>query len=139
MNTLHNEVVKWPSWDINAVMRDIYDIGERLLIFPILLGETARQVYDHPDHMFDLDVPIVEWGIREAQMTPEVLSLFKTWNFKENDKGYEYTFEHVPVQIYIIKKKWKFLENLDQKFYKVDDFKLPNPFNDYWKIRTLVR
>ena len=81
------------KWNTNAAMRDIYDVGERLQVFPILLGEVARQIYDHPDHMFDISVDKIEWGIMQSQMTAEVKSLFNTWNFTPNEKGYEYTYE----------------------------------------------
>jgi len=127
------------SWDINAAIRDIYDIGERIQQFPIMLGEVARQMHDHLDHSFDIQTDKIEWMIPERGLTPEVKSLFKTWGFKENAKGYEYTFEGIPVQIRVIKRRYSFFERPDQRFYKVDDFKIPNPFEKYWKARFLIQ
>lgn len=139
MNTL-SESVRHSSWYINAAMRDIYDIGEKIQFFPILLLETARQVYDYNNDFYkSLDVPKIDWGIFEKNVTPEVKSLFKTWNFKENEKGYEYSFENIPIQIHIIRKKWPVLENLDMRFYKIDEFRIPNPFEKYWRQRNLVK
>lgn len=138
MNSISTRI--HPCWNLNAAMRDLYDLGERIQFFPILLLETARQVYDHPEDIYyDIDVPRIDWGIFGKNMTPEVKSLFKTWNFKENDKGYEYTFEGIPVQIHVIKKKWPELENLDIRRYKMDEFRFPNPFEKYWMHRNFVK
>lgn len=134
---MNKQDLSW-SLKVNSAMRDLYDLGERIQFFPILLGETARQIRDNPDHTFNLKVDKIEWGIFEKNMTAEIKSLFKTYNFKENEKGYEYEFEGVPVQIYVIKKHWRFLDNLDMRFYKTDEFRLPNPFKAYWPARYLV-
>ena len=136
MNTLSKPA---SSWNVNACMRDIFDLGERLQIFPILLGEVAKQIHDNPDPTFDLKVTSIEWGLPKRNLTPEVVSLFNTWNFTPNAKGYEYSFEGIPVQIRIYKHRYEFFERLDTKFYKVDEFKLPNPWEKYWKIRNLIQ
>ena len=132
--------LEFKSWDINAALRDIYDLGERIQLFPLMLGDVAKQIHDNQDIMMDVKVnDKIEWGIHEKNMTPEVISLFKTWNFKPNDRGWEYTFENIPIQIVVIKRKYKFFDNPDQKFYKVDEYKIPNPFESYWKARYLIR
>lgn len=107
---------------------------------PILLGEVARQIRENSDTLFDLKVnEQIEWGITEKDLTSEKVSLFKTWGFKENEKGFEYTFENIPIQIVVIKGDYPFFKNLDTKFYKVDEYKIPNPFEEYWKNRTLIQ
>jgi hypothetical protein len=136
MNTLSKPAT---SWNVNAAMRDIYDIGERIQLWPIMLGQVAKQIHDNPDSLFDLKVTEIEWMIPYKNLTAEVKSLFNTWGFKENERGYEYSFEGIPVYIRVIKRKYAFFEKPDQKFYKVDDFMLPNPFNAYWRIHNLVR
>ena len=89
--------------------------------------------------MFDIQVDHIEWGIPERGLTTEVKSLFNTWGFKPNAKGYEYTFEGIPIQIRVIKRRYSFFERPDQRFYKVDDFKIPNPFEKYWRARFLIQ
>ncbi len=142
INTIEQPIEYYKSWDVNAVLRDIYDLGEMILARPLLLGEVAKQIHDEQDIMFDLKLPIgtkIEWGISKKNMTPEKVSLFKTWNFKENEKGFEYTFEYIPVQIIVYKNNYAFFKNPDMKFYKVDDFDIPNPFDKYWKARYLIK
>lgn len=122
-------------------MRDIYDLGERIQYFPILLGEVARQVRENQDILMDIKLyegDVIEWGLPKKQVTPEVISFFKMWNFKENDKGFEYTFEHIPVQIVVFGGDYKFLNNTDTKFYKVDEYRLPNPWDEYWENRAII-
>lgn len=127
------------STNINAAMRFMYDLGEAIQYPFILMGETAKQVVDNPDSYFDLHVDHIELGIPSKQMTPETISTLKIYHFKENEKGWEYSWEGVPIQLYVITRKYKFFDNLDTKFYKIDEFKLANPFAAYWKARAIVK
>ena len=127
------------SWNVNAAMRDIYDIGEKIQLWPILLGDAAKQIHDNPDRFFDLKLNKIEWCIPMRNNTPEIQSLFKTWGMTPNERGYEYSFEGIPIYIRLIKRHYAFFDKPDMGYYKVDEFMLPNPWSDYWKIRNLIR
>lgn len=139
MNTHGTNGLMMNSSAINMAMLFMYDFGERILYPLILMGETARQVFDNTDHLFDLKVDKIEFGLPIRQLTPETKSTLTTYHFKENVLGYEGSWEGVPIQIYVIKRNYGFFKNLDVRYYKLDEFKLANPFEAYWRIRQLVR
>jgi len=127
------------SWNVNAAMRDIYDIGEKIQLWPVILGEVAKQIHDNPDRFFDLKVTSIEWCIPARNNTAEVKSLFNTWGFEPDERGYHYSFEGIPIYVRLIKRKYSFFDKPDMGYYKVDEFMLPNPWSDYWKVRNLIR
>lgn len=130
------------AWDINAAMRDLYDLTEMASLPYVLLGDAARQLYDGKDGFNNstLQVDKLEWGMFEKNLTPEVQSLFRAWNFETwEDKGFKYKFENVPVYVRVLTKKWKFFELPDMRFYGPDFFKIPNPFERYWKSRFIIK
>lgn len=129
------------SWDIGEALRELYDTFERIMHNGVLLGEVAKQIKEEKRDGLDrhIEVSEIEWGLPKKNLTPEVASLFKTWGFTPTETGYEYKIGNVPVKIRVYSRKYKFLENLDVAFYGVDEFRLPNPFNTYWKVRNLIK
>jgi hypothetical protein len=130
------------AWDVNAAMRDIYDVAERAMLPYVLLGDAAKQLVDGVDGFNgnDLQVDKLEWGIPQRNLTPEIKSLFLVWRFESwDDKGFKYEFQGVPVYVHIFTRKYKFFDLPDMKFYGPDFFKIPNPFKTYWPMRHMIK
>lgn len=127
--------------EIKRALLDLTDVLEMASLPYVLLGETARAMMDGKDGIAenDLNVDIIEVGVFQRNMTPEVLSLFKTWKFEKNEKGYTYKMGNVPIQLVVVQRRYKFFDNPDQRFYGPDTFKLPNPFENYWKARFIIQ
>lgn len=124
--------------NVNAAMRYIYDQMERCVIYNyIVLGETARAIYDGKQ----ITSPVIEIGIRKAEFTPEVKSLFNQWGYKHDLQtgNWTTTFEGIPITFKIISREYNFFKHLDQRFYDVDEYHIPNPFEKYWKARFLIQ
>ena len=128
------------SDEIGFAMREIYDTMIKASLFGLILGDAAYQIKvlgrdGYTDH---LQVDHLEWGIPEAAHTAEVKSFFKTWGFTPTDTGYSYMIGKVPIIIRIFKRKYHFLSNFDTVFYGVDEFRIPNQFNKYYKARYIL-
>lgn len=100
-----------------------------------LLGEAARAV------KFEDYTPInkIEVGLTSKRVTPEVRQALKEWKYEKVDGHWEQVYMNVPIIFREIKRNYKFLENPDTRFYDVDEYKIPNPFESYWKARFLVQ
>lgn len=129
--------------DIKMAVKDIFDMSERCLINFVILGDLAKAIRENVDNLI---TDHLEIGMPSRALTPEVKSLFKTWNFMETSYGYIYYFSppikweiKIPVEIHVIKRKYRFLDNPDHGFFGVDNFYIPNPFDNYWKARHLVQ
>lgn len=132
----NNGLKKLDPLAINGAMRYIYDQMERCLIYDyVILGDASRAIFEGRQ----IDTNKIEVGIKGMQFTPEVLSLFKEWGYyKGTDLQWHTSFEGVPITFKIIKRKYNFLKNPDTKFYDVDEYHLPNPFEKYWKMRAMI-
>lgn len=135
-------LTNWGVEDMASAIRDIADMSEKTMIRFIILGDLARAIRDHDGNYVGEKVQI---GFPASHLTPEIKSLFKTWKFEETKYGYKYFYTPpikwdiaIPVEIYIFKKHYKFFENPDLGWYRVDDFLIPNPFEKYWKARYLI-
>lgn len=127
---------------VNAAMRDLYDLIEMAMLPYVLLGDAARQLQDGVDGFTEkyLHVDRLEWAMFESNLTPEVQSLFRTWNFETwEDKGFKYEFEGVPCYVRVITRDYKFFQMPDMKFYGPDMFKVANPFEKYWPLRHMIK
>ena len=129
------------SWDIGVAMRDLYDLFEKIMVKGVLLGDVAYQIKIAGRGALDCPVSVeeLEWGMPKKNLTAEVKSLFKTWGFIPTESGYEYKISNVPVKIKVYSRKYKFFEHPDQALYMVDEFNIPNPFENYWKVRSLIK
>lgn len=127
---------------VGAALRDLYDVTEMALLPYILLGDAAKQLNDGVDGFEKnlLQVDRLEWGMFQRNLTPEVESLFRTWNFEPwEDKGFKYEFEGVEIYVHVISRDYKFFQMPDMKYYGPDMFKIANPFNKYWPLRHMIK
>ena len=133
----------WGTEDMRNAMRDIADMSEKTMINFFMLGDIAKAVHERDDMII---TDKIEIGMKANGLTPEILSLFNTWGFEPTKYGYKYYYTPplkwdimIPVEIHVIKRNYKFFENLDFGFYAVDTFHIPNPFEKYWKARFLIK
>lgn len=115
---------------------DVQDILERALCSFVLLGDTARALQKEER----LSGDGIYIGVMKKHLTKEAMSTIKVY-LKDGvitEKGIEYTWDDVPVHVVFITQEYPFFENLDFRFYMANEYKIPNPFDDYWKNREGV-
>lgn len=139
----NSEGVNWGPEDLAMAARDIIDMGEKCMINFIALGDLAKAAHDHASSLMASKIQV---AIMQRQLTPEIKSLFKTWGFEKTKFGYVYYFSppikwhiKIPIEVRVIKNHYQFLDNPDMGWFGVDDFKIPNPFDTYWKSRHLIK
>lgn len=113
-------------------------VMERAMAKYFLLGKTARDVYDSQEN--DLEGK-VELGMLKQHLNDSTLSLLKQIIPEATFTPKKITLEHdgIPIEILIISKSYNFLKFPDVTFFKVTQFNIPNPFEEYWKVRSFVR
>src|SRR4051812_14824060 len=86
----------------------VYDTLERMqcLSSYVLLGETSLAVRENRPLIGPIEV-----GLPQASVTPEVHSWLTEFGFTKTEKGYEASFENVPIVIKVIKRKYAFFKN----------------------------
>ncbi|MEK9207802.1 MAG: hypothetical protein AAB922_04920 [Patescibacteria group bacterium] len=123
---------------VNDAFLYIQDILERSQIEFIVLDDLAKKLFEY-NYMFE--VPEISLGVLQRHFTESgsstLHSMLKKAVFDDSTISCEYN--SVPIVIWIIKKKFKFLERPDKRAYLDMDLALPNPFKSYWNARWLVR
>ena len=122
---------------LDKALFNVEDIFGRAMCPFLLLGQTAKDVVEE----LYLSGNHVEVGVEERYLTKGVRSTLKTYikNIEFKDEGFVYEVEGVPVKVKFIKKRYPFFKYPDSYFYLAGDYKLPNPFESYWKARFLIR
>ena len=126
---------------VDKALHDTFDIQERALVNFILLGDIA----DKLKHFKATDVGEIEMALPYKAITPEVVSNFKTWQFKVEEYGYSWTFSpdtfwdiKIPIRLFLY-EKYPLFDNPDRVWGSVDSFFIPNPWEKYWPSRNLIR
>jgi len=123
------------------------DIFGRAMIQFCVAGEMARQMRDG-EKLHQL--PCINLVILEKHIKGEPKKFLKTvieGPFKVSNMNYKVTsdlvefasLDGVPIRAKIIKKDIKYFENSDTVFYGVGEYRIPNPWDKYWKVKNLVR
>ena len=123
--------------ELRAAFRYVYDTLEGLVLVNhyTLLGDAARAV-----RLEDYrPIARLEVGLQTNRLTPEVKSALKEWGYEKTDEGWVQTKFNVPIIFKEITRHYAFFQNPDTKFFDVDEFKVPNPFDTYWKSRFFVQ
>jgi len=120
-----------------AALRDGADLLDRCQIPGFLLGDASRNAWDGTDLSGDKIV----FGIKSGEYTDLTKSTIRSMRpgaiLEENEA--RYLTNGVPVIIKVIRRKYEFLQNLDKKWYKYDEYLFANPFEKYYKARYIVQ
>lgn len=117
----------------------IEDVMERAMIPFFLLGETAKHVIENLD--CEVNVPIYI-GVKKNDLTRYSLSTLKMFlpaDTEYTDKSISFTWKDTPVKIKIVHRNYRFLKNLDFVYYRITQYRIPNPFPEYWRVRNVVQ
>jgi len=106
---------------------------ERAAVPFVVMGEISRQIYQENDPKLKADK--IELGVMAknlAQSCKNTLGmLIPDATFADN-KIY-FVHNDVPVHIHKLENDNKYANNPDTKFFFVTQFRLPNPFDEFWK------
>ena len=122
---------------VNLALQHVQDIMDRIGIPYLLLGDVVDGITKRNSLS---NVEKVEIGIEQRYLIPEVISSLKTlMGDIKTDYGYGYLFDKIPVEIKIIKRRYKFFEHPDTVIYRRQDYRIPNPVDGYLKARWIIQ
>lgn len=135
--------------ELEAALYNATDILGRCMLPYVVLKDTAYDIVKGPEKLGISKG--VYLGVEKRYMTPEVWSSLRTFSahdksgfismmddYKETPKGFEWKFQGVPIYVQVIKRNYKFIRNPDFKFFRLEEYRIPNPFDNYWKARMFV-
>ena len=136
--TTSNPSIKYSHDKIQEALLQVDDYFERALIPYMLFDDIALQVYEDTPK-FEVDE--ISCGVLRKNWTQSGSSIFRMYvpKLEYLKTSVNFTANGVPVIVWIIDNSYQFLENPDSRPYYTADFKLPNPFKDYWKARDLIK
>lgn len=118
---------------------DVFDLMNRCVLQNIFLtlGETGRAL----DEARALSGNGIDVGIEKRYLTKSIKSTMQMFHPESEltDKGMTYSHFGVPVRIKFINNNYKFFKYPEPVFYATEEFKIPNPFNSYYRARFIVR
>ena len=133
----------YKSEELEKALFKVEDLFDRLQVPMFLLMQTAWDIHKG-EKLNESDRVYV--GIKKNNLTPFVLSTLKsleqdgiTPKLQQVNGGYHLQENGVPIDIKIVQRNYKFLDNLQFKWYKATEYWLPNPFSVYWKVRHLIK
>ena len=112
------------------------DLLSRAQIPFLVLGETLRGILKE-----ELFGEKIELGVRERYLTASTRGMLRIVDpdLEIGEDKISFEYEGVPVEIKIIKRNYKCLENPDRVFYKITEYWIPNPMSEYKKARYLIK
>lgn len=131
--------------DALRAVYDLLDTAKALGTVYYMTLDTAKGIKD--GKLFGDKITA---AIHERFLFKEVKSSLKSqldyWQDRKISEPYEITddfirfsYKGVPIEIKILKRRYKFFDNPEAITYNFDDFLLANPFSKYWPARFIVR
>jgi len=109
----------------------------------MLAGNTLKTMREGQIDGDKVEVIVLEkhYGseARSIFSSSELRKLIRMENVEETDGFLRWKFEGVPIEVKIVKRHYGCLQRPDVIFYKYDQFKTPNPWETYWKIKGLIK
>jgi len=122
---------------INQALLHLQDLLDRIGVPYVLLGDVVEGITQNDSIA---GIGKIEAGIEEKYLIPEVISSLKTeMGNIQTTEGFGYLFDKIPVEIKIIRRRYKFFENPDTILFRLQYYRIPNPVRDYLKARWIVR
>jgi len=124
---------------LESAFFDVFDLMQRCLLQDtfLTLGETGLAL----DEKRPITGDGIDIGIEKRYLTKEVRSTLRTFHPESEitDGGMAYIHFSVPVRIKFINRNYKFFKHPESAFYLADEFRIPNPFRNYYKARFIIQ
>lgn len=125
--------------ELDRALEFAWDVTNRAGLPICLVKETARQLRDGErlHHLPCLEAVVLEgdYSVPTKKMLKIVLPKLKLGKNK-----FELLSEDgVPIRFEVIRKQKRFFKYADTVFYNVGEFRIPNSWDAYWKMRHLVK
>jgi len=127
--------------EVRDALRWVANILECSQIPFIVLGDLMKQIVLKED----VSVDKIEIGIQQNSWNSTTKPLVDTFLLntpfagKSLEEPVSFEWAGVPIELKIIKKNYEFFKNPDFMFYWVDEYKIPNPWEKYFKSRYLIK
>lgn len=117
------------------------EILERCQLNYFLLENLAEQIYLNVP--FFKNIEEITLGIQRKDWTEVSKSLIRSVHLKDlmiEEDAIEFKNPNgVPTVIWIINKRYEFFQRPDLVWHSYTQFRVPNPFEKYWKVRFLIK
>lgn len=134
--TQKTTIQKYRHTDLLEALFFIQDVLERAQIPFMALGNTALSIFNNEQDLSDpIHIGILKKYLMKANEST-VRTLIKDATF--NDRSIKLIHNNIPITIDIINNEYSFFKYPDKKFYYVEDFYLPNPFEKYYKVMNAI-
>lgn len=131
---------------VNEVLLFIHDLFDRSQIQLLALKDTAKQIKGTQDGLTpNLQLSAIELGVLRKDLTqsgtPMLKGLFEMYKVKPEwtDGLIRFERDGIPVFIKVINRKYTFFQNLQKVYYRTCEFMIPNPFDNYYKARFIIK
>lgn len=126
----------YPEELVDKAVHHVQDLLNRTQIPFILLGDLVERIVRGQSIG---GIKEIEIGVFQKDLVRERLSSLKTEiGDITTDYGFGYKFDRISIHIKIISRDHKFFENPDIIFYKSGEYRIPNPIEDYLKVRHTI-
>lgn len=134
----------------NEALFFIQDLLDRSLVEFFVLKDLARFMVSErygwlqqPNHLVSVDLGVKKNSLNEFGQST-LKTLLETYHDHLTEVQWtpefiRFKYKDVPVFIRVIKRNYKFFQNPDSVFYRVETFKIPNPFDHYWTARFIIK
>ena len=133
-----NEKVPFSHQQLLEALYYLEDTMDRAQLPFFLLEGAARQVKDDVAY---LSLTQIDAGVEEKNIQESGKGLLKIVlpDVEIDENTISFSHNGVPIIIWIVHKRWKFFQSPDTVFFGICNFKLPNPFKNYWRSRFLIK
>ena len=125
--------------ELKEALFTIEDLMDQLLTPYFLLGKTAECA----KYNKLLEGDGIDIGIRDKSLTQYVYDILADQlklTPEQIKDGFEYkAVNGVPIRVKVYSRNYYFFKYPDHVIYNFGTYDLPNPFENYWKSRFLIR
>jgi len=136
------EARRFSGKEMRDALRHAEDVFDRAGISFFLLKEVARLVKDGQELE---NLPALTLGVVSTDFGGVQKRLLKTTmeylgnSYEASDKKIEFKHKGVPIKVKVISVHRRFFSNPDNVYYDYTQFRIPNQFEKYWRMRFMVR
>lgn len=127
---------KFTSEQLEEALFVVFDMmaDAQLEFFPI--GKTARQMYNNEW----LEGDMLNFGIKKQELAESTVVMLKVSHpeIDIQDKKIIMSHNGIPIEIRIIHKHYRVLDNLDTIDYAYETFLMPNPFESFIRMSVFL-